>query len=296
MERLNYHHLYLFWTLSKVGTFTKTAEKLLISQSAVTAQIKNLEDTLGLILIDRTNKRKPVITEEGKSILDFANSIFETGEELLQWAKLGTPQKNQILKMGALSGLSRNLQFEFLKPILKQKNIKIEVTTGDQQKLIRLLNEHHLDLILSSHNVRSEGRINLYSNVLTTSPLVFVAARSKIIKGAELKDYLIKMPLCIPGQSFESRSEIEAYLDRYRTPKNIIAEIDDIALLRLFAVQSDSLVLVPEMGVRNEIKSGEVVVVAKPRGLEQKFYVISRQKRFPNPVVEALIGRMRASN
>ena len=41
MERLNYHHLYLFWTLAKEGTFTKTAEKLSIAQSAVTSQIKN---------------------------------------------------------------------------------------------------------------------------------------------------------------------------------------------------------------------------------------------------------------
>lgn len=294
MDRLNYHHLYLFWTLAKEGTFTKTAEKLSISQSAVTAQIKILEDLLNLNLIDRTNRRKPVLTEEGKSVLQFANSIFETGDELLKWAKGGTHQKDQVLRIGSLSGLSRNLQFEFLKPVLDLKNVRIEVTTGDQEKLVRLLKEHHLDLILSSHNVPSDGRITFHSNVLTTSPLVFVVAKHQKIKSGELKDYLAQRSLCLPSRNFETRAEIDAYLDRIKAPKVILGEIDDIALLRIFAVKSEAVVLIPEMGVRGEIESGEAYVIAKPKGLEQKFYVISRQKRSRNPVVDMLIAKMKA--
>ena len=293
MDRINYHHLYLFWTLAKEGTFTKTAEKLSIAQSAVTSQIKSLEDILGLVLIDRTNRRKPILTEEGKSVLGFANSIFETGDELLKWAKLGAHQKEQVLRVGALSGLSRNLQFEFLKPILDLKGMRIEVTTGDQEKLVRLLKEHHLDLILSSHNVPADGRVTLHSNVLTTSPFVFAVAKSHKIRGGELKDYLSEKPLCLPSRNFETRPEIDAYLDRFKFVKQIIGEIDDIALLRIFSIKSDALVLVPEMGIRGEIATGEVHVVAQPKGLEQKFYVISRQKRCRNPIAEMLIEKMK---
>lgn len=293
MERLNYHHLYLFWTLSKEGTFTKTAEKLSIAQSAVTSQIKSLEEILGLILIDRTNRRKPILTEEGKSVLEFANSIFEAGDELLKWAKQGTHQKKQVLRIGAISGLSRNLQFEFLKPILSLKGVRVEVTTGDQEKLIRLLKEHHLDLILSSHNVPADGRVTLHSNVLTTSPLVFVIKKSEKVRGAEIKDYLFQKPLCLPSRIFETRPEIDAYLDRFKFDKELLGEIDDIALLRIFAIKSQAIVVIPEMGIRGEIESGEVHVIAKPKGLEQKFYVISRQKRSRNPIAEMLIEKMK---
>lgn len=290
---MNYHHLYLFWTLSKEGTFTKTAEKLSIAQSAVTSQIKSLEDILGLVLIDRTNRRKPILTEEGKSVLEFANSIFEAGDELLKWAKQGTHQKKQVLRIGALSGLSRNLQFEFLKPILSLKGVRIEVTTGDQEKLIRLLKEHHLDLILSSHNVPADGRVTLHSNVLTTSPLVLAIAKAEKIRGGELKDYLSQKSLCLPSRNFETRPEIDAYLDRFKFNKEILGEIDDIALLRIFAIKSQAVVVVPEMGIRGEIESGEVHVIAQPKGLEQKFYVISRQKRSRNPIAEMLIEKMK---
>lgn len=295
MDRLNYHHLYLFWTLAKEGTFTKVGERLSISQSAVTAQIKSLEYALGVTLIDRTNRRKPILTDDGKSVLQFANSIFEAGDELLKWAKQGVPNKHQILRFGALSGLSRNLQFEFLKPIMGLKDVRIEVTTGDQEKLVRLLKEHHLDLILSSRNVLADGRVTLYSNVLTSSQMAFVIGKNHKIRLGDLKDYLNQKHLCLPSHNFENRPEIDAFLNRSKFSKLAFAEIDDIALLRIFAIKSDALVVIPEMGIRGEIESGEVHVVARPKGLEQKFYVISRQQRSRNPLTEMLIEKMRGS-
>jgi LysR family transcriptional activator of nhaA len=293
MDRLNYHHLYLFWNLAKEGTFTKTAMKLSIAQSAVTFQIKSLEAFLGVILVDRGNRRKPILTEDGKAVLEYAEAIFESGEELLKWSKHGIQNKNQVLRIGALSGLSRNLQFEFLKPILSLKDVRVEVTTGDQEKLVRLLKEHHLDLILSSHNVPADGRVVLYSNVLTTSPIIFVVGKGQKVRGAELKDYLGKKSLCLPSRNFEVRPEIDAYLSRIKTPKIILGEIDDIALLRIFAIKSEAVVAIPEMGVLSEIESGDVQIIARPKGLEQKFYVISRQRRSRNPIAEMLIEKMR---
>jgi LysR family transcriptional regulator, transcriptional activator of nhaA len=239
------------------------------------------------------NRRKPILTEEGKSVIEFANLIFEAGDELLKWAKRGSHENAQVIRIGALSGLSRNLQFEFLKPILALKGIRIEVTTGDQDKLVRLLKEHHLDLILSSHNVPADGRVTLHSNVLLSSPLVFAIAKVEKIRGGELKDYLAKKPICLPSKNFETRPEIDAYLDRFKFEKVILGEIDDIALLRIFALKSEALVIVPEMGIRGEIESGEIHVIARPKGLEQKFYVISRQKRSRNPISDMLIEKMK---
>lgn len=295
MERLNYHHLYLFWILAKEGTFTKAAERLSIAQSAVTSQIKSLEEVLSISLLDRTNRRKPVLTEDGKSVLDFANSIFETGDELLKWAKGGSVASNQSLRVGALSGLSRNFQFEFLKPIMGRKDIRLEVTTGDQDKLVRLLKEHHLDLILSSHNVPAEGRVTFHSTVIASSPLVFVVSKYAKVKGRKLNTYLSELPLYLPGRSFETRPELDAYLEQIRCSKTIVGEIDDIALLRLFAMHSKALVVVPEMGVRGEIASRAVHVVERPQHLSQRFYAIARQRRNPNPIAEHLVKTMKES-
>lgn len=293
MDRLNHHHLYIFWVLAKQGTFTRAAQELRIAQSAVTAQIKQLEDALGMTLIDRSNRRRPELTNEGKRVLDFADSIFETSSELMKWAKHGEPSKTQTLRVGALSGLSRNLQYEFLKPLGGHPAVKLEVTTGDQEKLVRLLREHALDIILSSHNVKLEGKVSFYSHVLTRSPVVFVLPIQDKKRGARLSDYLSERPLYIPGQAFETRPELDAHIERLKCPVRIAGEIDDIALLRIFALRSGAVVAVPQMGVQDDLTSKALFAIGKATSVEQRFYAITRQKKFTNSLVEQLIEGLR---
>lgn len=289
MLRLNYHHLFIFWILSREGTFSRCALRLRISQSAVTSQVKQLEELLGLTLIDRQNKRKPTITEEGRLVAEFAGVIFEKGEELLSWSKTGIQGQARILRVGAISSLSRNFQYEFLEPILSRADAKIEVTTGDQEKLIRLLKEHALDVILSSHNVVSDGKTKFYSHVLQTSDLVFVIHRKNRLRESNIKDYLKKFSLVLPGPNFEARPEVDAFIERLKIQAKILAEIDDIALMRLFALRSGAIVALPEMGVQNELKSKELIVIGRASGVGQRFYAITRDKKYPNLFVEELV-------
>lgn len=296
MNTLNYHHLYLFWILTKEGTFTKSAERLSIAQSAVTSQIKQLEESLGMTLMDRANRRKPVLTEEGKLVLEFVDFIFEKGEELLKWSKLGIKTGGHIIRIGAISGLSRNFQYEFIAPLFECEDVKIEVITGDQEKLVRLLKEHSLDMILSSHSVPSEGRVSFFSHVLKRSPVVFVVKNNLKIRSGDLKEYLRKLPLCLPSKSFEARPELDAFLGRFKFIPNVIAEVDDIALLRIFAIRSGAVVAIPEMGVINELKTKDLIVVGKPLGIEQRFYAVTRKRQIPSPLAEKLIDTIRNRN
>ena len=292
MNWLNYHHLYYFWLLSQEGTFTKVAERLKIAQSAVSEQIHQLEESLGISLLDRANKRSPILTEDGIKILEFAKTIFETGEELQQWAKAGSSKKETTLKIGALSGLSRNFQYEFIKPILKSPNLKIEVTTGDQEKLTQMLKDHSLDLILSSHNVVADGRVTFYSHVLHSSPLIFVISKESKIKNLNLKDMLATKKIFLPGKNFEARPELDSFLEKLKCPFKIAGGIEDIALLRILALKSHDIVAIPKMGVINDIDSKDLKIIESNALISQKFYAITRQKRIPNSVILFLISEM----
>lgn len=289
MQHLNHHHLYIFWTLAKQGTFTSAAETLLIAQSAVTSQIKSLENILGLELIDRSNRRKPVLTEAGKKVLEYADFIFEASSELIKWAKQGEQTKQQILRVGALSALSRNFQFEFLRPVVGDLHVKFEITTGDQDKLVKLLREHSLDLILSSHNIQPEGKSPFHSHVLTKSPLVFVVAANHFKRGLSLREILSQKSLYIPGHNFEARPELDALFERMRIEPKILGEIDDVALLRIFALRSGDVVVLPLMGVKDDLTNKSLRILKNTGKIEQKFYAITRHRKFPNPLVEKLI-------
>jgi len=294
MRRLNHHHLYIFWIFGKTGSFTKTAEELSIAQSAVTSQIKNLEEALGIDLIDRTNSRRPILASEGRKVLEYADSIFESSRELLNWATKGALPKEKILGIGAISGLSRNLQYEFMEPLLGKKDIKFEVTTGDQKNLIDLLSGHELDVVLTSHNVSQIKGGNLYANVLTASPVVFLIRRdSKIKKTGSISERLSGLDLFTPGQNFEAKPELDAYLGSLDSNFRIAGEVDDIALLRILALRSGSVVAMPEMGVKNDIESGDLKVIALAKDIQQRFYAITRQKLNPNNEINHLIEHIR---
>lgn len=293
MQRLNHHHLYVFWMFAKTSSFTKTAEALSIAQSAVTSQVKLLEETLRLNLIDRTNPRRPQISEDGRKVLEYADSIFESSRELINWATKGSLPNKRIIRIGAISGLSRNFQFEFIEPLIRELDVKFDITTGDQDNLVQMLAEHQLDVVLTSRNADPDHKTQLHSHVMTKSPLLFVIGKkNKLKEKKDLHSILQGHSLFIPGRHFEAKPELDAYLEKFNGLR-IAGEVDDIALLRILAIRSGSVVVMPEMGIRNDIESGDVKVLLKVAAVEQRFYAITRQKKEPNADIRLLISKMK---
>ena len=128
MAEFNYHHLRYFWAVAHDGNLTRTAERLNLSQSAISVQIKQLEASFGHDLFERRG-RQLILTEAGRIALDHADAIFATGRELV-----GTLQEKgrarQAIRVGALATLSRNFQMEFLRPILSRPDVEIILRSG----------------------------------------------------------------------------------------------------------------------------------------------------------------------
>ena len=121
MAELNYHHLRYFWAVAHEGNLTRAAERLYVSQSAVSVQIKQLERDLGHDLFERQGRRL-VLTEAGSIALDYANSVFDLGDELLLTLGSEEGTAHRVLHVGAAATLSRNLQIQFLQPLLGRED------------------------------------------------------------------------------------------------------------------------------------------------------------------------------
>ena len=78
MESLNYHHLRYFWAAAREGSVTRASEKLHVSQPAVSAQIRDLEEALGEKLFKRSG-RSISLTETGRVVYRYAEEIFGLG-------------------------------------------------------------------------------------------------------------------------------------------------------------------------------------------------------------------------
>jgi len=290
MNSLNYHHLFYFWMVCREGSFTKASLKLRVSQSAVSEQVSRLEESLGQRLIDRTTRRFE-LTESGAIALKYAETIFAAGDELVDFMQHRPTRGRQTIRIGALGSLSRNLQVRFLRPLLGRQDLRFQVTVGDSRRLFRMLREHALDVVLSTFPAgETEGSGALYTHLLTESPLCLLAKKgAKVAKRRKLEQLLESEAIYLPTAALESRADFDHFVESNQLSLSNVGDVDDMALLRLLALSGTGLVVMPRMGAIADIESGELVVLHQFKTIRQKFYAITRQKRFPNPILAELM-------
>lgn len=288
MESLNYHHLYYFWNVCRLGGFTKAATALRLSQSSVSEQVSLLEARLGHKLLERTTRRVQV-TEAGAAAFRFADKIFGTGQELLDFMALRPSSRKQHLRFGALAGLSRNLQGRFLSPLMNREDVQFSVTVGESRRLLKLLREHSLDLVLSTYPSGEAETGELYAHPLMSSPLCLVMRPRK---GLARKNYLAILEaerVYLPSAAMESRADFDHFTNSKGLTLKVGGEVDDVALLRVLALSGKGIVLIPKMGVVNDLANRNLVLIHEFKNFTQAFYAITRQKRFPNPLIAELV-------
>jgi len=284
MEWLNYHHLYYFWVVCKEGGFSKAAQKLHIAQSAVSLQISTLEDFLGQKLMDR-GPRGFKLTEAGQIALDQAEVIFRQGNELVQYFRVGKMQTS--FRIGALGSLSKNLQLKLLSSAIKDRSLELILEVGDPNVLLARLINYQLDGVLSDVAFPASEAEPLTQLEIASEPICLVSRRPhrqhlKVISNEELGVYL-------PSKSSPTTS---AVLEHFRAEQELLrirGYIDDIAFLRLLALETDSLVVIPKIGVRRELESKELFVVHEFKKIRQSYFLIHRQKGQRHPTLTKLI-------
>ena len=102
-----------------------------LTQSTHSSQLKSLEDSLGAKLFTR-ERRKLELTAKGVVALEYAETIFRNGEELAAWFSKGEETITRRLGVGALSPISKNLQYEMIYPIVMAGDTDVHVIEGEQ--------------------------------------------------------------------------------------------------------------------------------------------------------------------
>ena len=109
-----------------------------------------------MIVFDRVGKRL-VLTEAGRIALDYADTVFKAGDELMSTLE-GRPLANlQVLRVGAITTLSRNFQLEFLRPLVGRTDVELIVRSGTMRDLLAQLESHAIDVVLGNSAARRDA-------------------------------------------------------------------------------------------------------------------------------------------
>ncbi len=285
MEWLNYHHLFYFWVVCKEGGFSKAAIKLRIAQSAVSLQISKLEDFLGEKLMDR-GPRGFKLTEAGQVTLAQAEEIFRQGNDLVHYFRSG--KMSTRFRVGALGGLSKNLQLKLLNSVITHPSIELVLEVGDSKVLLERLTNYQLDAVLSDVPFPSSEAEPLTQIEIASEPIVLVSKKANR-RGLTQPTIDIDQGVFFPAKSSPLTSSIIDHFNSENYTFRALGFIDDIAFLRLLALETDAVVAIPKIGVRRELEAKELFIVHEFRKIRQNYFLIHRQKGKRHPMLTKLI-------
>eukprot|EP01037_Dinobryon_pediforme_P017259 gene17259-17449_t len=285
MTELNYNHLRYFWAVAHAGTLTRAAKQMNLSQSALSVQVQKLEHQVGHPLFERAGK-KLVLTEAGRIALDYADTVFKAGQELMSTLRDQPRASRQVLRVGALTTLSRNFQLEFLKPIVARPDVDLIVRSGNMDDLLAQLETHALDVVLSN----SAARTSMRNHLLDEQPVSLVSRSQLNRRKFCFPDDLRTEPLLLPSHGSDIRVAFDRLLDLAGIKPIILAEVDDMAMLRLLARERGGVTLVPPIVVRDELQAGVLIELVRITEVVERFYAITQKRRFPNPLLAQILN------
>lgn len=284
---LNYHHLYYFWAVAKDGNLTRAAKQLHVSQSALSAQISQLEDRLKQPLFHRIG-RSLALSEAGRIALAYAERIFATGAEMVGTLAYGRSAEHE-LRIGSVATLSRNFQESFVAPLLGRDDTRLRLMSASLDELVERLADHSLDLILVNQAIQSDEIPNLRCHLLARQNVSFVAQAS--LAGFRFPEDAGKVPLLLPGRASAIRGAFDMLCGKYGVTVRIAAEVDDMAMMRLLARDMNAVALVPTVVVRDELNSGRLKECCVVPDLHENFYAVVLERQFQHPLVGLLLAR-----
>jgi LysR family transcriptional activator of nhaA len=289
LEQLNFHHLFYFWRVAKVGHLTQAAQALHTSQSALSSQIRQLEDRLGEFLFAREGRRL-TLTDAGQLVLAYAENIFGISQEMLGRLE-GSSQGMTRLRVGSVATLSRNYQENRIRPLLADPTVVLTMESGVLEDLLTRLVQHQLDVVLANDTVPSNPNRPLHCRFLGSQAISLVGpARLWLGRRLRVPDDLDGLDIAVPGPRSALRAQFDAMCAAAGVTPRIRAEIDDMAMLRLIARDSGWLTVLPEVVVQDELQSGSLVCVGQSTLLQEHFYAITTPRRHRILLLERLLA------
>ncbi len=285
---INYHHLLYFKTIAEESSVSKAAEKLRLGQPALSAQLKQFEDAIGVTLFERQHK-KLILTEQGKLALQYAQSIFKLGNEMFEALHDRLTPSRVHLQIGALDSIPKQVILDLTKEAYKFGPCNVSLIEGKLDELIRELTSHRIDLLVTNHLPTSaEIRGLSYRSVVKRPVYVYGAPH--------FKRHRKGFPQSISGEKFvlptydsKLRHDVDHWARLHIVNMDIVAETQDISLKKLMATEGLGLITVASHTVMRQVANGELIQIGSLYGVSEELFLISVERKISNPYAAKLM-------
>lgn len=277
-----------FIAVCKHGTFAAAGERIGLTQSAVSSQIKRLEESLGFELFDRTG-RSATLNAAGQTTLARAEEICAL------YARLGDPPSDTstrgLLRVGAIASTQPTLLARALERFRKALPlVRVHVSPGVS---MRLMDDLDAGLIDAALIIRPPfGTLpDMSWQALAHEPYVLIAPRT--VPGKDWRTLIESQPfLRYDRASFGGRM-VEAFLRREGLAVNDAIEIDEIPGLIHLAAKGLGVALVPLVEAHLPLPAGVRAVSLGESTFHREIGLLQRKPRASPPIVAQFARSLR---
>ena len=260
----NYNHLFYFYLVVKLEGVTKAAKHLNTSQSSLSTQIKQLEESIGRRLFEKVG-RKLILTSDGEVMYSYCKNAFENFEEMDSFLRNKSTSGRRKLRIGVVDDIERPFISSLFSKIIKD-DLKNEVSINLYSSFHNEIKEKFLvrdiDVAITSDPIIASGI--KYSTVLELPVGIVVSSRSVAhdIKGElNLKNVIkqLEIGMALPNPNMKLRKEIDSYLSKIKINRNIVFESNVVSAIVRSIIDGVAFGILPLIYIEKEIKQGRLI-------------------------------------
>lgn len=285
---INYHHLFYFMTIAELNSISKAAERLRLGQPTLSAQLKQFEDQLGVLLFDRQHK-KLILTEHGKLALEYSRNIFKMGSEMYEALHDRLKPSKLNLQLGALDSIPKQVMLQLTQAALKVAPCTISLVEGKFDELLRDITAHKVDLAITNFLPQLEATKNLYHRVLSKKPVsIYGSPKFKSLR-KDFPQSLNGTPFVLPTYDSQMRYDLDHWLKVNDIEIDVVAETQDTALKKLMACSDMAVIPAASHTVLRQVYSGELIELGQLKTVFEELFLISSHRKISNPIALSLM-------
>ncbi|MHB1000815.1 MAG: LysR family transcriptional regulator [Armatimonadota bacterium] len=250
---MEFFQLHTFLVISEVGSLTKAADRLCLTQPAISRQIQALEASLGVVLFERVN-RGMRLTDAGIVLHKYAKSciaLMEDCKQAMEEIRMGSSGRI-LLGVGGthpmyeLPGLLQGFSKRF-------PDVEISVRTGRSKEIISAVCDRQLDLAFVRTTVADPDikSIDLYEE-----PIILVSQPGQYPENVPLNlDDILNASLILFPKGTSFRNQIDTALADAQIIPRISLETDSVEEMRHFVAMGMGVAFLPASAVNDDIKT-----------------------------------------
>ncbi|MBL8307321.1 MAG: LysR family transcriptional regulator [Rubrivivax sp.] len=288
---LNYRHLHYFWVVTKEGGFARAADRLDMAVQTISAQVRELEKTLGHQLLKPAG-RGVALTEAGQAAFARAEEIFQLGQGIPHEVRAAASGSVARLAVGLSDGISKLAAHALLEPVLATPRLRLVCHEGEFEQLLGELAMHHLDLVLAGQAAPRNPNLRLSSERLVDSPVEWYGP-TRLVGKAEREGFpqsLSSLPVLLPTGHSALRATLDHWFETQGLRPRIVGEFEDSALLAVFAARGLGVFPVSRLGADDVGLMRGLRLLGRSDSVKEEIHAIRSRRGQHHPLVLKVVG------